>query len=56
MGVDTATDVMLELKDAGGRPEKAGWLLWDDISEEWGEDEVEIASPYHSSFTASNLT
>ena len=38
MDVESATEAMLELKDSGGRPEKAGWLLWDDISEEWDEE------------------
>jgi hypothetical protein len=33
----------MELQQAGGRPEQAGWLDWSDISEEWsGEEETEI--------------
>ncbi len=40
-----AEQVLAELQQAGGRPEKAGWLAWDDISEAWsGEEEPELVS------------
>jgi hypothetical protein len=26
------------LEMAGGRPQQAGWLDWDDISEEWSDE------------------
>ena len=39
-----AADALTALQAAGGRPERAGWLAWDDISEEWGaEDEISTA-------------
>jgi hypothetical protein len=43
--IETLTDTKIamyaltELQQAGGRPEQAGWLAWDDISEEWGDEE-----------------
>lgn len=30
-----------ELEAAGGRPENAGWLAWENIREEWDEKESE---------------
>jgi len=46
--IETVTDtkiaiqVLDELQQAGGRPGQAGWLAWDEISEEWGgEEEIE---------------
>ena len=35
--IDTkiARQALAELQAAGGRPQQAGWLAWDDISEEW---------------------
>ena len=36
-----ASQVLPELHSAGGRPQQAGWLAWDDIREEWGDEEVE---------------
>lgn len=37
-----AVQALNELQQAGGRPEQAGWLAWDEISEEWdGEEEIE---------------
>lgn len=40
--IDTkiATQALAELQVAGGRPQQASWLAWDDISEEW-DDEAE---------------
>lgn len=32
---------LTELQAAGGRPGKAGWLGWDDIKAEWGDDNVQ---------------
>jgi hypothetical protein len=43
--IETITDLNIsiqalnELQQAGGRPEQAGWLAWDEISEEWGDKE-----------------
>lgn len=34
-----AVQVLTELQQAGGRPEQAGWLAWDEISGEWGDEE-----------------
>jgi hypothetical protein len=34
-----AAQALAELQQAGGRPEQAGWLAWEDISEEWGDEE-----------------
>jgi hypothetical protein len=49
--IETVTDTKIaiqaltELQQAGGRPEQAGWLAWNDISEKWsGEEE----SAYHT--------
>jgi len=39
--IKIATQGLTELEMAGGRPQQAGWLEWDDISEEWS-DEKEI--------------
>lgn len=37
-----AVQILDELQQAGGRPEQAGWLAWDDIREEWsGEEKIE---------------
>ncbi len=42
--VETVTDVKVahlglqELVDAGGRPEQAGWLEWDNIRDAWDDD------------------
>ena len=39
--IETVTDTQIaiqalaELEQAGGRPEQAGWLAWDNLSEEW---------------------
>ena len=39
--IETLTDTKMamqaltELQQAGGRPEQAGWLAWDEISQEW---------------------
>lgn len=43
--IETVTDtkiavqVLNELQQVGGRPEQAGWLAWDKISEDWGDEE-----------------
>lgn len=40
-----AAEALTALQAAGGRPQEAGWLAWDAIREEWGdEDEAEVAS------------
>ena len=40
----TAAETLTALQASGGRPERAGWLAWDDISEEWGDgDEIVLA-------------
>ena len=45
--IEDITDIKIsfralsELQEAGGRPQQAGWLAWDDISEEWENEEVE---------------
>jgi hypothetical protein len=47
--IETVTDTKIavqalqELHQAGGRPEQAGWLAWEEIREAWG-DEEEIES------------
>lgn len=33
--IKIATQALRSLNQAGGRPEHAGWLAWDDIEEEW---------------------
>lgn len=33
-----AAQALTELQAAGGRPQQAGWLAWDDISSEWDDD------------------
>lgn len=40
--IDTkiATQALVELQMAGGRPQQAGWLAWDKIREDW-DDEAE---------------
>ena len=49
--IETLTDTKIamqaltELEQAGGRPEQAGWLAWDDLSEEWGDEEKIEANP-----------
>ncbi len=37
---DTAVikQALTELKAAEGRPEKAGWLAWDAVKDEWDND------------------
>lgn len=45
--IDTkiAVQSLQALATAGGRPQKAGYLDWDEISEEWdGSEEVESSS------------
>ncbi len=40
-----AAQGLTELEAAGGRPQQAGWLDWDEINEEWyDEKEVEASS------------
>ncbi len=38
--IKIATQSLTELEAAGGRPEQAGWLNWDEINEAW-RDETE---------------
>lgn len=39
-----AAETLTALQASGGHPEQAGWLAWDDISEEWGDgDETALA-------------
>ncbi len=43
--IDDATDTKIavkaltELHAAGGRPEKAGWVAWEDAAEDWIDEE-----------------
>lgn len=39
-----AAEALTMLQTAGGRPEDAGWLAWDDIREEWGEEDEPAAA------------
>ncbi len=34
-----ALDSMSELEAAGGRPERAGWLSWDEVRDFWDEED-----------------
>ena len=34
-----AFQALSELQEAGGRPQQAGWLDWNEISGEWNSDE-----------------
>ncbi len=44
--IKIATQGLTELEVAGGRPQQAGWLDWDNISEEWSDEkETEVHSP-----------
>lgn len=45
--IDTkiATQSLTELNMAGGRPQQSGWLDWDEISEEWQDDEKSAETP-----------
>jgi len=36
--IKIATQSLTELEVAGGRPHQAGWLDWDNISEEWSDE------------------
>lgn len=40
-----ASEALTTLQAAGGRPEDAGWLAWDDIREEWGDEDEPTAAP-----------
>jgi hypothetical protein len=49
--IETVTDTQIavqalqELRQAGGRPKRAGWLAWEDIREAGGdEEEIETTS------------
>ena len=33
-----AVQALTDLQTKGGRPETAGWLAWDEISEEWDDE------------------
>jgi hypothetical protein len=35
--VEIARSALAEIKAAGGRPERAGWLAWDNIRDEWND-------------------
>ena len=35
-----ASQALLELQAAGGRPQQAGWLDWDDVREDWRDEEA----------------
>ena len=45
--IEDATDIgvvsqaLRELQAAGGRPQQAGWLDWNDIREDWCDEEVQ---------------
>ena len=44
--IEDATDTQVAVKaltamHAAGGPEKAGWLAWEDIREEWSDEEEE---------------
>lgn len=48
--IETVTDTKIavqalqELQQADGRPEQAGWLAWEAVCEDWGdEEEIESA-------------
>ena len=41
--IKIAAQGLTELEMTGGRPQQAGWLDWDEISEEWS-DETEAHS------------
>lgn len=34
-----ATQALAQLEAGGGRPQQAGWLDWNDISEAWSDEE-----------------
>jgi hypothetical protein len=34
-----AAQALTQLQVAGGRPQQAGWLAWDDIRDEWDDEE-----------------
>lgn len=39
--VKIATEALSEIEVAGGRPQQAGWLAWEEISKEWsGGEEI----------------
>lgn len=40
-----AAEALTTLQAAGGRPQEAGWLAWDDIREEWEEEDEPAAAP-----------
>ena len=39
-----AIQALNELQAAGGRPQQAGWLNWDEIRGEWGEEEASAST------------
>lgn len=42
--VHLAAEALTALQAANGRAEQAGWLAWDEIRQEWGEeDEISVA-------------
>ncbi|MGK7928460.1 MAG: hypothetical protein AB4290_25005 [Spirulina sp.] len=30
--------ILTELQNAGGRPQQAGWLSWDEVKDKWEEE------------------
>jgi hypothetical protein len=36
--IKIVTQGLIELEAAGGHPQQAGWLDWDEISEEWSDE------------------
>ena len=39
--IGVVSQVLRELQAAGGRPQQAGWLDWNDIREDWCDEEVQ---------------
>jgi hypothetical protein len=39
LDAQAAVKALSELRAAGG-PQKAGWLAWDDVREEWDDEET----------------
>jgi len=37
--VTVAGQALAELSAAGGRPQQAGWLAWDELRDAWAEEE-----------------
>ena len=39
VGARMSEQALQELEATGGRPQEAGWLDWNEIREEWGDEE-----------------